>query len=796
MAEIDRLEINVTANAEQAKKELADLANTVQGMGGISFGGLQSKLKELSKTIETTTKQMNRSLQSAKDNANNCAKKIGTAMGEITQGGGDKAPEATPALEKMQGTMGTLLSVAEKLKGALSKAFSGIKKLGENAKKSAKSLLKLHHTSKKTTSGLAKLAKAFGRIILYRALRSVIKSITDGFKEGVEHIYKYSEAIGGDLAKTLDELYTNLCTLKNAIGAMAEPIISAVAPAISYLIGLVTNLANAVNQLFSALNGSSGWTKATKQARSFGETITDGAKSGSKAMDNLTASIDELNILSENSGGGGSSDALNFEEMYSQEDLSDWAKDIQKALKGGDFKKIGMILGDQLNSIIDSWDAQGLGRKIGEKINNAVDLVHGFFAKTHFDELGKKVSDLLSTSLRSINAVNLGQTIASVFNGAIDFVVGFAESMRFRWASIGENISTAIKETLTNIKAGDLAESASSIVDGVLDSLIKATEMENWELLAKKIEEFISGLDIGGMISRAGTLAGNIVNGIIVSINALVNNPDKWLEIGEGIGQAINNLDLASVLGNMATFISNFATGLLESITKAIETIDFQEIGQAICDFINNIDWKRLFIDLINLVKTVAEKLKEIDWYAVGTAITDAMSAIDWEEIFLAARALISSISEAIRKMIIAAFNESIRDVADYYKEHGYGATAYSAKIEQPEKVIYANGTTFTMKKMASGGFVDSGQLFVAREAGAELVGSMGNKTAVANNDQIVEGISSGVYDAVRSAMGESNSSANFNLYLNGKQLEASTRKTEQRRGASIAVGGIYNYAR
>ena len=42
--------------------------------------------------------------------------------------------------------------------------------------------------------------------------------------------------------------------------------------------------------------------------------------------------------------------------------------------------------------------------------------------------------------------------------------------------------------------------------------------------------------------------------------------------------------------------------------------------------------------------------------------------------------------------------------------------------------------------------------MFIAREAGPELVGSIGNKTAVANNDQIVSGIESGVYRAMMAA--------------------------------------------
>lgn len=55
---------------------------------------------------------------------------------------------------------------------------------------------------------------------------------------------------------------------------------------------------------------------------------------------------------------------------------------------------------------------------------------------------------------------------------------------------------------------------------------------------------------------------------------------------------------------------------------------------------------------------------------------------------------------------------------------------------------------TVSIPRYANGGFVDQGQLFIAREAGAEMVGSIGGKTAVANNDQIVEGITYGVREA------------------------------------------------
>ncbi|MEF2593715.1 MAG: hypothetical protein U0M51_04140 [Eggerthellaceae bacterium] len=79
-----------------------------------------------------------------------------------------------------------------------------------------------------------------------------------------------------------------------------------------------------------------------------------------------------------------------------------------------------------------------------------------------------------------------------------------------------------------------------------------------------------------------------------------------------------------------------------------------------------------------------------------------------------------------------------------------------SVRIYLPAIVQQLTGWSsigFSIPYLASGGFVDEGQLFVARESGPEMVGTMGGKTAVANNDQIVEGISAGVYNAVVRAL-------------------------------------------
>lgn len=66
---------------------------------------------------------------------------------------------------------------------------------------------------------------------------------------------------------------------------------------------------------------------------------------------------------------------------------------------------------------------------------------------------------------------------------------------------------------------------------------------------------------------------------------------------------------------------------------------------------------------------------------------------------------------------------------------------------------VFKNGRWHDIAQYASGGLPTTGQMFIAREAGPELVGRLGGGTAVMNNDQIVASVSAGVYKAVASAM-------------------------------------------
>lgn len=95
------------------------------------------------------------------------------------------------------------------------------------------------------------------------------------------------------------------------------------------------------------------------------------------------------------------------------------------------------------------------------------------------------------------------------------------------------------------------------------------------------------------------------------------------------------------------------------------------------------------------------------------------------------------------------------------WQGHGYAEGIGTITISD----IFKN-----VPKLAGGGMVMPGQLFVANERGPELVGRYGNRTAVMNNDQITasvsDGVAEGVYRAMMSAMQNNRNSGNGDMHI------------------------------
>ena len=109
---------------------------------------------------------------------------------------------------------------------------------------------------------------------------------------------------------------------------------------------------------------------------------------------------------------------------------------------------------------------------------------------------------------------------------------------------------------------------------------------------------------------------------------------------------------------------------------------------------------------------------------------------------------------------------------------------------------VFKNGSWHSIQQYAEGGTPSSGQMFIARESGPELVGTLSGSTAVMNNDQIVSSVSDGVARAVASVIASSsngNTPFDITIKVDSEVLYRATKKGERmangRYGTVVAVG-------
>ena len=132
---------------------------------------------------------------------------------------------------------------------------------------------------------------------------------------------------------------------------------------------------------------------------------------------------------------------------------------------------------------------------------------------------------------------------------------------------------------------------------------------------------------------------------------------------------------------------------------------------------------------------------------------------------------------------IITSLFQPLEDLASWI-QHVLDGFGLLSGINSRVSAMYSDGSVY-LQGFASGGHPDEGQLFVAREAGAEMIGTMGGRTTVATNDDIVEGIRIGVYDAVSAAMNGSQQNFDVRVFLDSREIKTG----QQRLARSMGVG-------
>ena len=434
--------------------------------------------------------------------------------------------ETSAAVDQVTQKTGFLKSILNGIGGVFQKGFSlgtgALHKLGNaltkvrttaakartamsNLKKSMGNMLAAR--VKQTTSGLGQMLSSLKRIAMYRLIRFALSALTKALKDGINNLYEYSNLMGGTFSQSMNSMATNAMYLKNSLGAMAAPIINALAPAIDFVCGKIATLLNMINMLIARLSGSSTYTAAKKLATAYGGAADSAAGAAKDAADKIkhyTSGIDELNIFQKQEdnasggGGGGADYGSMFEEVPIDSNISDFADRLKQAFDTADWKTLGTLVGDKVNEIIDSVDYANIGSKLGFGINGAIQTAYYFLDTVDFHKIGVHVAELLNNALSEVDTSFIGRIIVRWFTLKFDFILGalgeidwgllarkVSDGVKgaldeatewlngYDWTQMGTDLWTNIKEVFANIDWAGIAQSIFTFLGTALRSCIQ-----------------------------------------------------------------------------------------------------------------------------------------------------------------------------------------------------------------------------------------------------------------------------------------------------------------------------------
>ena len=450
-----------------------------------------------------------------------------------------KALSSNKSVSEFANALKKISSISAK---GLSAGFKGLGKLATQPFKQAIPTLKTY------ASKLSGIIGGFKRIVMYRAIRSIIREITQAFQEGIKNLYQWSALTNGKFKQSMDSISTSMTYFKNSLGAAVAPIINSLAPAIDWLIDKIVALINVLNQLFAKLSGASSWTRAVKKAQEYEEAV-GGAGGAAKEALRYLAPFDELNRLpSENKGGGGGGGANEasgmFEEVFEfSEKISEFAENVRTAFLNSDWQGLGTLIGNKVNELVEGIDWAGIGQKVGFWINAWFTTKYWTLDTINFTNIGAKIAEALNAALVEIDFEIIGRSMVQKFTKFFDTVIGFIETAD--WGLIAQSVGNTISGFFNEIgdwfTETDFASLAQSIWKGVKDAVTSV----QWDEVASSIFRAI-GAALGAAASFIAQLGKDIWTDIKTAISSAItdNNGDgeiSGMEILDGILQGIIN---------------------------------------------------------------------------------------------------------------------------------------------------------------------------------------------------------------------------------------------------------------
>lgn len=337
----------------------------------------------------------------------------------------------------------------------------------------------------------------------------------------------------------------------------------------------------------------------------------------------------------------------------------------------------------------------------------------------------------------------------------------------------------------SSVVSSDDVDNAESLADALSDvqgktknidlgSLSFDIDFSNiWGDLNKLLGKLKSG-EIGNSIKSLFNNLGTTLKPFFDGIDEMFGfNLDKWLkDLGNFIGDIvtdISNGDIDKAIDDVFAFVKNSFINIAPSIT----TICSKIIGEV--DKLLGTSFQKSFDKCAELCYQAGVMLNNVINDTVGKTERSQKYNTTYSEMLTYMRDWMvkndSTSADNAYGETVSHFNiNNDEELKKWFDEGNYGASLYEfakttamrIKNDEVDPVLkrrlkgqstWADISSLGILGYADGGFPDYGDLFIANEAGPELVGTIGNRTAVANSSTI----ETAIYNAVRSAMSDSN---------------------------------------
>lgn len=273
---------------------------------------------------------------------------------------------------------------------------------------------------------------------------------------------------------------------------------------------------------------------------------------------------------------------------------------------------------------------------------------------------------------------------------------------------------------------------------------------------------------VSWFIETFGPHIGTVLNFVGEAVLWLLETFAGLLEFISTVFQA----DWSNVWSNLGQHISDVFFGMVQAIGLALQDLGkfFSGVFEGISTIVSraweslleggSLAWqgiKDVFSELGNFFrdtfKNAWESVKNI--FSTGGKIFDGIK-----------EGIVSSFTNIVNK-IISGINRVIANPFNALNDVIYSIKNFSIAGMKPFYGLwYISVPSIPLLQYASGGFPNVGEMFIARENGPELVGTMGGKNVVANNQQIEEGIAKASYSGMKQALMETNANQNGDVYV------------------------------